>query len=101
LRKNTNAIHDGIGVLHSAFDRIRIADIRLHGLYLTDASQRLQEMRKIWPTHGDPHAVALLSKQTHSVASNKPRPAKNRHKRRRSRKNHKNDATHANAPIRR
>jgi hypothetical protein len=44
---------------------------------LADAAERLQEIRKLGPAHGDADAVAALGERAHDMAAEKSRAAEN------------------------
>ena len=45
LEQDADQIDDDIGAVHRRGNRGRIADIRLHGMNLADAAERLQDSR--------------------------------------------------------
>jgi hypothetical protein len=44
---------------------------------LADIAQRLEEIRKIRPTHRHPHPITAFGQSAHDMAADKPRSAKN------------------------
>ena len=65
-------IDDGIGTFDGGADRIRIAQIGLHGVDLADIAHRLQVAGKIGAPHGRAHAPSLPCQCPHRVPSDEP-----------------------------
>ena len=70
-------IDDDARSAHRGFDRARIAHIGLHGMDLPDAAERLQEIGKLGPAHGDADAVAALGERAHDMAAEEAGAAEN------------------------
>ena len=61
-------------------DGVRIAQIGLDRMDLTDVAQRLQMEREIGTAHRDPDPPAPPRQGTHHMPADKARTAKDRHK---------------------
>ena len=59
-------------------DRIRVAQVRLHGDDLPDLSERLKEQGEVGPADGDANAVAALGQSPDHVPSEKAGAAEDR-----------------------
>ena len=66
------------GAADGGLDRIRHADVGLHGVNLPDSAQRLQVAGKIRPAHANAHAVSALRQLPDHVAADESRAAENR-----------------------
>ena len=58
-----------IGIAHGRRDRIRVAQIGLHGVDLADPAHRPQIAAQIGPAHRDADTVAPIGERPHHVAA--------------------------------
>ena len=65
----------------AAVDRIRVAQIGLHGVDLADPAERLQMAGELRPAHRDADAVAALGERPHHMAAEETRAAEDRDER--------------------
>ena len=77
FREDAHEIDDRIRPPHGGCNGVWIAQVRLRGVDLPDAAQRLQMTRKMRPTACDPHAPAALGEGAHDITSEKTAAAKN------------------------
>ena len=74
-KQDADEIDHGVGVLGRRQQRMGIAHIRLHGIDLADAAERLEEAGKLGPPDGDPHARAGPGDGAHHMAADEARAA--------------------------
>ena len=81
LEQDADQVDHHVGAAHRRLDRVRVAQVRLHGVDLPDAADRLEVKREIRPAHGGAHAVALARQRPHHMAAEKARAAEHRDQR--------------------
>ena len=82
LEQDADQIDHGVGVAHRRLDRMRVAQIGLHGLDLADPAQAAANGRhSSGPAHRDADAVAAVGQRAHHVAAEKTRAAEHGDKR--------------------
>jgi hypothetical protein len=81
LGQDADQIDDRIRVAGSRPHGLRITQIGLHGMDLTDPAERLEVSSEIRPAHGGTDTVALLGQRAHHMAAEKTRTAKHRDQR--------------------
>ena len=69
LEQDADQVDHHIGAAHRCLDRGRIAQVRLHGVDLSDAAERLEMARKVGPPHGGADAIALARERPHHMAA--------------------------------
>src|SRR5262249_59542402 len=75
LEQEADKVDHHIGIARGRLDRGRIAHIGLHGMDLSDPSERLQEAGKLRAADGDANAVAEFGQRTHDVTAEETRAA--------------------------
>ena len=75
LEQDADQVHHHVGAAHRGLDRLRIAQVRLHGVDLPDPAERLQMARKVRPAHRRADAVALARQRPHHMAAEEARAA--------------------------
>lgn len=78
LLHDADEIDDGVRALHRSGDRSGVAQIGLHRVDLADGADRLEEIGKVRPAHGDAHPVATLDERTHDMAADETGAAEDR-----------------------
>ena len=71
LRQNADQIDNGFRPLNGGCHRCGITQIRLHGLNLAHAPQRLQMAGQVRAPGGDAHPPAALGQRAHHIAAKK------------------------------
>ena len=75
LEQDADQVHHHVCAAHRGFHRLRIAQVRLHGMDLPDPAERLQMARKVRPAHRRADAVAFPRQRPHHVAPEEARAA--------------------------
>ena len=61
LEQDADQVDHHVGAAHRGLDRVRIAQVRLHGMDLPDPAERLEMAREVRPAHRRADAVALAA----------------------------------------
>ena len=75
LEQDADQVDHHVGAAHRGLDRVRIAQVRLHGVDLPDPAERLQMAGEVRPAHRDADAVALARQRPHHMAAEEARAA--------------------------
>ena len=75
FEQNADQIDDDVGIAHCCLDRLRVAQIRLHGFDLPDPTERPQITGQLRTAHRDTDAEVALGERTHHVAADEARAA--------------------------
>ena len=69
--QNADEVDHRVGASHCGGHELGVAQVRLHGMDLPDAAQRLQMTGEVRPAAGHAHAPAALGERADHVASEK------------------------------
>ena len=78
LEQDADEIDDDVASCDGGLDRGRIAQVRLHGMDLPDAAERLQMAGEIGPPHRDADAEIAPRQRAHDMAPEEAGAAENR-----------------------
>ena len=81
LEQDADEIDRCAGVAHGGIDRGRIAHVRLHGVDLPDAPERLQMPGEIGPTHRHANPIPSLGQRPDHMAAEEAGAAEDRDQR--------------------
>jgi len=79
LEQDADQIHHHLGAAGGGLDRFGVAQVRLNGVDLADAAERLQVPGEVGPAHRHADAVAALAQGADEMAADKARAAENGH----------------------
>src|SRR5262249_19779036 len=77
LEQDADEVDDDVGAACRRLNGSRIAQVRLHGVDLTDAAERLEMEGQIGPAHRHANAVAALAQNAHNMAAEEAGTAEN------------------------
>ena len=77
---DADKVHDRVRAHQRRLHGSLVADVRLHGLDLSDDAHRPQEHRVVRPAHRDAHAAAAPRQRMDDMAPEEARSAEDRHR---------------------